>query len=165
MSGLVRSELTHEDLRKMAVKWLTVTGRCAVVLSELVAYTHTCEVPDAIGWYNGTSMLIECKVSRSDFFRNAEKIAHRNGMEMMGNRRYFLTPKGLVTEVDMARFPGYGLLEVTESGSVKVAIQPVFKAGATRDEIAMLVSALRRIKTREFITLNTCDCHKGKGDE
>jgi len=38
--------MTHEDLRKATVRWLTNTKRCSVVLSEIV--TAAWETPDGM---------------------------------------------------------------------------------------------------------------------
>lgn len=147
--------MTHEDLRKRAVRWLTNTRHCSVVLSEMV--TGTYETPDAIGWCRGGSfsILIECKVSRSDFFRNADKVSCRVG-KLMGHWRYFLVPRDLVTKDDMLKFPGYGLIYAGEHSTI-VEVDAPQQVSDSAGEIIMLVSALRRVRTREFITLNIVD--------
>ena len=142
--------MTHEDLRKHAVRWLSGTKRCSVVLSELV--TSAWECPDAIGWRANHSILVECKASRADFFRNADKPTIRADRGM-GRERWFLVPEGLVAVEDMARYEGYGLLWVVGS-SVRVKMAAVARPTNEANEILMLVSALRRVKTREFLTIN-----------
>ena len=79
--------MTHEDLRKRAVRWLTNTKHCGVVLSEIVSACS--EIPDAVGWHGHFSYSVECKVSRSDFLRNGDKIHSRTGRGV-GQLRYFL---------------------------------------------------------------------------
>ncbi len=142
-----KTPITHESLRKRAVQWLTKTKHCSVVLSEMV--TGAWEIPDAIGWYLGTSIVVECKVSRSDFHANKNKPTIRAGM---GNQRFFMVPAGLLNESDVEG-TDYGLLSVTESGMVRVLRDAPRRDGNQTSEIKMLVSALRRIKQREFIIL------------
>ena len=75
------------------------------------------------------------------------------GIGGMGRERWFLVPEGLVTVEDMVRYEGYGLLWVVGS-SVRVKLAAVPRATNEANEILMLVSALRRVKTREFLTIN-----------
>lgn len=142
--------MTQEDLRKAAVRWLTNSQKCGVVLSEMV--TAAREIPDAIGWKSGVSYLIECKVSRADFRRNEDKCFIRNGSGM-GCRRFFLCPRDLITAEDLEG-SDYGLLWIGESGTIRLVRQPETREGNARKEICMLTSALRRVRTREFLTIN-----------
>ena len=73
----------------MGVRWLS--RQCSVVLYEFA--TEADENPDVIGWALGAgSILIECKLSRSDFIKDAAKIVRRNPRAGMGHRRYYLCP-------------------------------------------------------------------------
>lgn len=150
--------MTHEDLRKAAVKWLCNTNHCAVVISEMVSAAWEC--PDAVGWKSTHSILVECKVSRADFFRNAQKNTLINDRGV-GHERYFLTPEGLVDAEDMRSYAGYGLLHWGE-GRIRVVIRAEQRETNEASEIRMLVSALRRVKTREFLTINNCECGAAK---
>lgn len=147
--------MTHDDLRKAAIRWLTNTKRCSVVLSEIVSSAG--EIPDAIGFTHQSSILVECKVSRADFARNADKAVCRSGMGV-GSLRFYLTPKGLVAPEEIEN--DWGLLWITESGRLAIQRDAIYRADPMEIEITrlrrertMLVSALRRIKTREFIVL------------
>jgi hypothetical protein len=142
--------MTHEELRKAAVRWLTNSQKCSVVLSEMVSAAG--EIPDAIGWKYGFSYLVECKVSRSDFKRNGDKHFIRNGSGM-GCKRFFLCPKDLVT-VDDLEGSEYGLLWIGESGHIRILREAEQRETDARKEICMLTSALRRVRTREFLTIN-----------
>lgn len=146
-------DVTHEDLRKSAVRWLTVRRRCSVVLSEMVSAAR--EIPDAVGWHGGQSYLVECKVSRSDFLRNEDKPCLRAGRGI-GTHRYFLCPTEII-RVDDLNGDGYGLLWVGDSGNVRIQKEANPREANYRDEVAMLVSALRRVRTREFLTLVAAD--------
>lgn len=143
--------MSHADLCKLAVRWLTSRQKCTVVLSELVSTAY--QTPDAIGWKYANSYLVECKVSRSDFHANANKPSARSGRGV-GVHRYFLTPAGLVTAEEVAqKYPLWGLLEVGASGRPKLVLEAGLQESHALSEIAMLTSALRRLKTREFITI------------
>lgn len=145
--------MTHEQLRKLAVQWLTNRKKCSVVLSEMV--TAAWEIPDAIGWKYGHSVLVECKASRSDFLaqKNKKTLA---GNEGMGNERYFLCVPEIIRPEDLSE-TDYGLLYAcNRPGGIRLVKEPLPREGNYRREISMLVSALRRIKTREFISIVPC---------
>ena len=147
--ALMPDALTHKELVIRAERWLRNTIGCSVVLAELV--TNAGEVPDAIGWKSGTSTLVECKVSRSDFFRDAAKMGRQTGMHM-GDMCYYMTPPSLVTQEEVPFY--WGLIEV-HGRTVKVAKRAAVRPAKTPDElhcactrqareIMILVSALRR---------------------
>ena len=48
---------------------------------------------------------------------------------------------------------GYGLLWVYDSSSIKLKRESEPRDSCEGDEIRMLVSALRRVRTREFLTI------------
>ena len=113
---------THDHLCERAAAWLRSTGRCDPVLAGIASCY---EIPDAIGWNVGGSIVIECKTSRVDFLRDRKKyvrLRHPDGwayqskrltkkkaVEMgcveepianMGDRRYFLCPPEVATAGD-----------------------------------------------------------------
>jgi len=64
----------HRELCMLVGKWLYCLGRidppsCSYVALEMV--TANCEVPDIIGFCFWTSLIVEAKVSRSDFLADA----------------------------------------------------------------------------------------------
>ncbi|MDQ7286946.1 hypothetical protein O0I55_17650, partial [Stenotrophomonas sp. Sm5341] len=121
------------------------------------AATGNCEDPDAIGWYTGRTMLVECKVSRSDFLADRKKRFRANPERGLGLYRYFMAPKGLIKVDELpAR---WGLLEVSGSRvSVAAGKRPKTWAGENdpwafteryaQGETQMLLSAMQRIKVR-----------------
>lgn len=147
-------KLTHQALVKVAQRWLVNQQRCSVVLTEIV--TTAGEIPDAIGWRHCSySILIECKVSRSDFLADKHKPSRRSGLEM-GGKRFYLAPKGMIKAEELPE--GWGLLEYSEEiNRTKLVKDVEFTRDRTpsdyHGEIALLVSALRRIKQREFICI------------
>lgn len=120
--------LSHDDLCRLAVKWLQRSRSrqgpgCQVAFSEARnGYTEG-EIPDAIGFRAGVcdeaSVVVEVKVSRSDFFADLNK-PHRVSPESgMGRYRYYMAPEGLQLLDDLPA--KWGLLEVTPKGVIKVA--------------------------------------------
>lgn len=143
--------MTHAELVTRAERWLRNTFHCRVVLSELVAFTRNGEIPDAIGWVNNRSILVECKTSVADFKADLKKI-FRHGIRGMGHYRFYLTPPDLLTNQELPE--GWGLYEV-HGKRVKYIKGSKYRNVGTlpfksdRDsEVAMLVSALSR-KTKE----------------
>lgn len=142
--------MTHEDLRKAAVRWLTNSKKCSVVLSEMSSSAG--DIPDAIGWKYGFSYMVECKASRSDFHANKNK-PHERADSGVGCHRFFLCAPDIIRSEDLAD-SDYGLLWVGDSGVVRAKKEPTVRETNHRKEICMLTSALRRVRTREFLTIN-----------
>lgn len=116
--------MTHSELNAIAVKWLLrpVSGKgpnCQVAFQE-VSDTSGRERCDAWGWswgYPPCSVLVEVKVSRSDFLADRKK-PHRQEGCGVGTYRYFMCPEGLITIDDLPE--RWGLLWVNKRGHVKV---------------------------------------------
>lgn len=116
---------SHDDLCGIAVKWLQRASSnrghgCHVAVSE-VKSGWSGEIPDAIGfrqsgmdWTDG-SMVVEVKVSRSDFLADRKKAHRQEGG--LGNWRYFMCPEGLIHPDEVPQ--GWGLLWVNKRGHVK----------------------------------------------
>src|SRR4051812_43810369 len=105
--------VTHAALVKHAESWLRRAHRCDVVLTEQSAGD---EVPDAMGWKNGISIIIECKVSRADYFADGGKPWRGEAGSGMGFLRYFMVPQGLIAAAEISA--GWGLLELGPGGRV-----------------------------------------------
>lgn len=130
--------LTHDDLVRNAAAWLAAKCRCSVVMTELVT---TGETPDAIGWRGTFSTLVECKVSRSDFMADRQKMFRCEAWAGIGYNRYYLTPPGLVQRSELP--PGWGLLELTECGICKLLPSLAFHEVNHSHEIGLLLSCIR----------------------
>jgi len=150
--------MTHDDLVAIAKKWLW--KKCCVVVTEMsIAYGEG-EIPDAIGWdYIGWSIVIECKVSRSDFLRDKKKRSRKEG-NVMGSEKYYLIPAGLVTKDEIPE--GWGLLECIDRKKTPKIIRYAHKDRNVDPkfgrEILLLISCLRRIGgLREGISVR---CYK-----
>ncbi len=127
----------------MGVQWL---GRqCSVVLYEFA--TPADENPDVIGWISGAgSVLIECKLTRSDFLRDAAKTVRKNPRAGMGQRRYYLCPPDLIQVKDLP--PKWGLLWAIKG---QIVIKREARGYPERNlaaEVQFLSSMLRRAQIR-----------------
>ena len=142
-----KGSVTHAQLVKLAESWLR-SRRCYVVLSEQTASSG--EVPDVIGWRRDCrSIVIECKISRADFYADQRKLVRLNAHLGMGSERYYFTPK------EMLRFdelpPGWGLLEASHKEVVRSnhsrPRSQRSEAGLIA-EMELLLASLRRVEVR-----------------
>ena len=127
----------------MGVRWLS--RQCSVVLYEFAAEAD--ENPDVIGWAPGAgSVLIECKLTRADFLRDATKAVRRNPRAGMGQHRSYLCPPDVIQVKDLP--PKWGLLWAAR-GQIMVEREsrghPERNLGA---EVRFLSSMLRRAQIR-----------------
>lgn len=133
---------THKALVRRVASWMKWTKNLPVVVSELS--TRENEAPDVLGFHGpGGSMLVECKISRSDFLADKKKYFRKNEEHGMGDIRYFATPAGLLKVEDIPE--GWGLLEVT-TRHVREVVKPVPKVASKRAEVSFLCSVLRRLE-------------------
>jgi hypothetical protein len=109
--------------------------------------TEADENPDVIGWAPGAgSVLIECKLSRADFTKDAAKIVRRNPRAGMGQRRYYLCPPDLIQVKDLP--PKWGLLWAAKG---QVTVKREARGHPERNlaaEVRFLSSMLRRAQIR-----------------
>lgn len=105
--------MTHKELVEIGYKWLLKNAGVGVAFKELKSIDG--EIPDVIGFGSWQSILIECKVSRSDFLQDKKKPHRQKGM---GNWRFFLCPKGLIKKDELPK--KWGLIYIDESGKAKI---------------------------------------------
>jgi len=139
--------MTHAQLVAKAVQWLRRYG-CGIVLSEQACVSG--EVPDAIGWKGACrSVVVECKLSRSDFLADRAKPFRQNPELGLGCERWYLTPAGLLSAEELPKY--WGLLEA-RAGKLQVAVK-----ASRRDqrsptgllyEMNLLLASLRRVEVR-----------------
>lgn len=149
--------VSHAALVERAARWLTSRHRCQLVLAEW-AGGLTGQVPDAIGWRHGHhSVLVEVKVSRSDFAADSRKLSHRAG-SVLGAERWYLTPQGLVAYEEVPDPWGLAEIHGSQVRIVKPADgswlypagrllveDPETQARRLRYETSALVAALGRL--------------------
>lgn len=107
------NNFSHLELTQIATKWLKKQG-FPVVISEMKTLIR--EIPDALGFRSQSSLLIECKCSRSDFLADFKKPERTSKSLGVGNYRLYMAEEGILKISDMPS--GWGLLEVTAKGKV-----------------------------------------------
>lgn len=113
--------MTHDDLVHIAHRWLLNSAGCGVAFKELKCLGW--ETPDAIGFGGKVaSILIECKVSRSDFFADRKKPFRLNPELGMGTHRIFCAPEGLLKLEELPE--RWALLSVNPAGRTKLTFRP-----------------------------------------
>lgn len=75
----VRHPKTHRELCELACRFLRNHGFKVVFSDRFHAWTPCGEHPDAPGFRNGASCLIEVKCSRSDFLADRKGVPGRAG--------------------------------------------------------------------------------------
>ncbi len=114
-------KINHKECVEIAKKW--ACGRCGVVLAE--RYDGGRELPDIVAWSYRFSLLIECKVSHSDFLADKKKSTRReewDGKNCIGNLRIYCCPKGVIKEIEIP--DDWMLLEIYPSGYAKLNVNP-----------------------------------------
>lgn len=119
---------THKSLCEKAVKWMkrpySQNGpSCHIAVSEVKTGTNG-EIPDVFGvraadWLDG-SVLVEVKVSRSDFLSDFKK-PHRDtseGNSGVGNWRYYLCPENMISIDEIPE--KWGLLYINARGRIDI---------------------------------------------
>jgi len=138
----------HGQLIERAVAWLRRSYKCGVILSE--QHCASGEVPDVIAWRGlCKSVLVECKVSRSDFLADASKPFRMKPEEGMGSQRFYLAPVGVIRRADLPEH--WGLLEL-QGREVRLVVKPGrvdlrTQAGLMK-EMNLLLASLRRVEVR-----------------
>ncbi|PCJ68243.1 MAG: hypothetical protein COA62_15885 [Rhodobiaceae bacterium] len=146
----------HQDLVMRGERWLNGVGCKVVVRDPLRTYNR--EQPDAIGWRDGVSILIECKTSRSDFHSDKKKPFRECPETGMGDWRFYMCPPGVIHPQDLP--DGWGLLWAHERIVKRVHGVPTGRGwhrfpnkSDKRCENVILVSALRRLYLRGHLPL------------
>jgi hypothetical protein len=146
--GNSSTERKHAQLVARAVEWLRCKYGCGIVLSE--QYCASGEVPDVIGWKGSSqSVLVECKVSRSDFLADANKPFRLRPEEGLGSKRFYMAPAGMIAPEELPK--RWGLLECKGREvmmTVKPGRQDLRTAAGLMKEMNLLLASLRRVEVR-----------------
>lgn len=149
--------LTHHELCQIAYKFLKRNGFKVCFHDRFVAVTSTGEQPDAMGFRNSASCLIEAKCSRADLLADRKKRFRKNPSLGMGDWRFFISEPGIISIEDLP--PGWGLLHVVNGRVRKVHGWPKGNCcwgnpddkpftGNKQVECDYMLSALRRMELR-----------------
>lgn len=141
-------EARHAQLVARAVEWLRRYYKCGIILSEQSCATG--EVPDVIAWKGlSKSVLVECKVSRTDFLSDAAKPFRLKPEEGMGSQRFYMAPADMIRAEELPKH--WGLLEL-HGRDVRLAVKPgrVDLRGepGLMKEMNLLLASLRRVEVR-----------------
>jgi len=137
---------SHAELVEAGCKWLRRQS-CSVIVHEPFRCSIN-EQPDAIGWREGASILLEAKASRSDYLVDARKPWRREPALGVGDWRFFIAPLGMISVDELP--DRWGLLEL--KGRRVLATHGVpgnigwyrsaFPEANKRNEIQLLISAV-----------------------
>ena len=146
--GKATAEARHAQLVARAVEWLRYKYGCGIVLSE--QYCASGEVPDVIGWKAFCqSVLVECKVSRSDFLSDANKPFRLKPEEGLGSKRFYMAPAGMIASEELPKY--WGLLEC-KGRDVTMVVKPgrqdLRTTAGLMKEMNLLLASLRRVEVR-----------------
>ncbi len=149
------TSFTHTQLVDIAYRWVLKNGSCGVAFKEL-GTGSTPEIPDVIGfgaWQH--SVLVEVKVSRSDFHSDKSKSFRKNPDMGMGRQRFYCCPDEIIKVEDLPK--DWGLLWVNEKGRCRtvhtpykgnVGLRQAAHKNNLQAEMGVLYSALRRLHLR-----------------
>jgi Holliday junction resolvase len=105
--------MTHKKLVEIAYRWMLKNAGVGIAFKELKSLDR--EIPDVIGFDSWQSVLIECKVSRSDFVKDKKKKHREQGM---GTWRFYCCPAGLIKKEELPE--KWGLIYVNEKGKARI---------------------------------------------
>ena len=146
--GKSTSEVKHVQMVARAVQWLRHHYGCGIILSE--QYCASGEIPDVIAWKGFCqSVLVECKVARSDFLADAVKPFRLKPEEGLGSRRFYMAPAGMIAPEELPKH--WGLLEC-KGREVRMTVKPgrqdLRTAAGLMKEMNLLLASLRRVEVR-----------------
>jgi hypothetical protein len=156
--------ITHDDLIKVGAKWLKNQhssgsdynspthfrhSGCGVILTEFVSFEQS--IPDVIGFNNHCSIVIECKISHTDYLADLKK-PHRFHLnpKQCGNYRYYLTLPQIISPDEVEN--GWGLLYY--DGKIHVIKPPTLH---TEPEIKMAEYSILYSIARRAVVKNLLD--------
>jgi len=154
----LKPALTHSELCLIAERFLRNNGFKVAFHDRFVAAVSTGEQPDAIGFRNLASCLIEAKCSRGDFLADRKKRFRIQPEIGMGDWRFFICEPGLIRIEELPE--GWGLLHVKGGRVHKVHGWPgnavwysdkPFQANK-QAECDFMYSALRRMQIRGHLS-------------
>jgi hypothetical protein len=162
--------LTHRDLCKLAISFLKRPPArgghgCSIAIDECRTGISG-EIVDAIGFRNvgnlsDGSVLIECKVSYSDF--KADRLKPHRSSGGVGNWRYFLAPEGVIP---IAELPvRWGLVEITSRGHFKTVAGVYTKGEPNEQEQRLQSMRFDSDQAREIFLLSKLFTHVGDIDK
>ena len=133
--------MTHQELVFLAARWLEREHSCPLVFQE--PKTISGEVPDVIGFFDGgDTVMIECKISRTDFLSDKHKSYRAYPEDGMGDYRFIATTNDVWRHGDTLP-DNWGLI-IFEDGRFHTVYEPErFELANKQGETSVLVAAIR----------------------
>ncbi len=155
-----KSTFTHKQLIPIAYKWVLGPGKCGCAFKELNSLTCNSEYPDVLGIKSNGTVLIEAKVSLSDFYSDKKKTFRKIPKLGMGDYRFYMCPSGLIKPEQLPE--NWGLIYVNIEGKARCVVNPYCKSLTGniwnnpheknwKAEQGLMYSALRRLHIRGHI--------------
>lgn len=116
-------------------------SKCNIIVTEITTFAS--EKPDVLGFANDTNtVMLEAKISRADFLKDAKKPFRQNPETGMGNFRLYIAPVGLITPHELPE--NWGLIEVDEKDKCKIIEYAKRQTSNIENEFLVLKSVIRR---------------------
>lgn len=137
---------SHDELSVIVAKWLKkheqniLIPNCATVAIDMKTIEQ--EKPDVIGWDSSCSIMIEVKVSRSDFLCDFKKPFRKNAEKGVGQYRYYCCPYGLIKEDEVPE--NWGLLYLNDKNKIEIIKVAEIQKSNMIAERNILISMIRR---------------------
>lgn len=134
----------HRRLCLLAGNWLRESGRisppaCPFTAVEMV--TINAETPDVMGFNSWLTVLIEVKISRSDFIADNRKYFRIHPERGMGALRFYCCPDGLISPEEIP--VKWGLLYEVNS-NIKLIKKAEYQENDMKAALSYMYSILRR---------------------
>lgn len=116
---------------------------------ELMSYGR--EIPDVWATNGAGTAIVEVKISRADFLRDAAKHCRQNPIEGIGNFRWYYALQGIIKEEELPE--NWGLAEADENGKfIRLVRTASYQESCALGSISILCSIMRRegIKAQVF---------------
>lgn len=111
------NHITHQKLVNITAQWASNFLKFPLVLKEPKCILSR-EIPDVLAFRANGSLLIECKMSREDFFADFKKPERCGNVLGLGNYRVYAAPEGLLEINDIPK--KWGFIEITHNQKVIV---------------------------------------------
>lgn len=149
--------MKHNEVIDIAHKWVLKSASCGIAFRD-IKHIGCREIVDVLGLGSGDhSVVIEVKVSRSDFLADKKKIFRQYPEFGIGKYRLYCCPDGLIKKEELPQ--KWGLLYVLGNGKIEEIVNPlrhrydienmfkwVFEKRNESAERSIMYSILRRLQ-------------------
>lgn len=141
-----RDDSKHKSLCERGAKWLKKhecnirIPNCPLIFVDMKTIEN--EIPDILGFSTGFSVMIEVKVSRSDFLKDKNKQFRKDPYLGVGQMRLYLCNENIIKEDEIP--DEWGLLYLDDNNKIEVIKFPEVQKANLIAERNMLLSYIRR---------------------